>query len=125
MFALRAKEYPVFPLCSGCVSILQKRAAPGNSCTGPDHNQRGVTIFRKMEMLRRAWVNRHWNIVGTFGQECRTNSFAHASVTFVLHYINDEVNLIGKRAQTGSDRIKPRLQFGEKSHKFLRAKFYG
>ena len=56
-------------------------------------------------------INRHETIIRPISQKCRGDACPHASMTFVTDDIDHQMHFIRIQAQTGSNRIKARLQF--------------
>src|SRR5919108_123079 len=64
--------------------------------------------------------NRHRHGVSPLCEKRRSHSLSKPTVTFVAHDIHDQMHLIGKGLQAGSNGIKTRLQFRQQTDKFFR-----
>ena len=109
-FALRSKEQPISATCSDCLAFLKKCTEWRQSCAWTNHDHCGIRILREMEMFGDGRINRHRTIVRSISQKCGGDACTHPSMTFITDYINHKVHFVWIEAQTGSDRIKPRLQ---------------
>ena len=123
LLALRSEEEPVFSFCAESLPLLQKCAERRDASARSNHDQRQGLIFRHVKMFRRTGINRHRNFVRAFRQKIRRHALSRAATTFVSHNIDNQVHLVGKDAQAGSNRVQSRLQFRQQPDKFLGSQF--
>src|SRR5947208_12552134 len=63
---LRPEEEPVFPLCSGCFSLLQVRAEWRDSGSGTNHDDGSLRILRQMKMFCDAREDGYGHVISAF-----------------------------------------------------------
>src|SRR4029077_9122752 len=82
-----------------------------------------IWIIRQMKVFGRAGINRYRNVIRALSQKGRADALSNPAVTLVADHVDDEMDLVGISAKTGSDRIQARLQLRQQADKFCRGEF--